>query len=90
MSNSLIKADAVSKSFSGPNILDRVSISLTAGEIVTVIGPNGSGKTTLIKLLLGLEQPDSGSITRKDGIKIGYVPQTLVINRVLPLDVAWF
>lgn len=57
---------------------------------MTIIGPNGSGKTTLIRLLLGLEAPDSGSITRKPQLAIGYVPQKLAINRVLPLDVAYF
>lgn len=67
-----------------------MNLSLAPGEIMTIIGPNGSGKTTLIKLLLRLEQPDSGHIIRKENIRIGYVPQKLHLQRVLPVTAEWF
>lgn len=86
----VIEAHAISKSFEGHKVVDAVSLALQPSEILTIIGPNASGKTTLIKLLLGLETPDSGAITRKPNLRIGYVPQKLSINRVLPMDVAWF
>ncbi len=92
MSNSelLISAQAVSKSFGRTQAIANVSLTLHPGNIVTVIGPNGSGKTTLLKLLLGLEAPDSGTITRKPGLKIGYMPQRLHIDPILPVTVEWF
>ena len=90
MKRILLKAEAVSKSFSAIPVVDRVSLTLSAGEILTIIGPNGSGKPTLIRLLLGLETPDSGSIPRPPGLRVGYVPQRVLINRLMPMDVAWF
>lgn len=59
-------------------------------KIVTIIGPNGSGKTTLLKLLLGLETADQGTVNRKPGLKVGYVPQQVVIDPILPVTVEWF
>jgi len=63
------------------------SFSLDRGELVAVIGPNGAGKTTLFRLLLGLQQPISGTIKifneapRRGNPRIGYVPQRHVIDR---------
>ena len=68
-------------------LLDRVSLSISKGEIVTLIGPNGGGKTTLVKSLLGLIPLTSGSVTRLPSLKVGYVPQKLAIDRTLPLTV---
>lgn len=90
MADILIKAESLSKSFHGQKVVDGVSLSLKAGEIMTVIGPNGSGKTTLIKLLLGLESPDGGALTRKPNLRVGYVPQKLQLPRVLPVTAEWF
>lgn len=71
-------------------ILDNVDMEVRRGEIVTLIGPNGSGKTTLVRTLLGLERPETGTVTRTDGIRIGYMPQQLTVDRTLPLDVRRF
>ena len=68
-------------------ILDHVDLDVRAGEIVTVIGPNGAGKSTLIRILLGLEKPTSGEITRRPGLRIGYVPQRFPLGPNVPLDV---
>lgn len=69
-------------------LIDGVDIAVRAGEIVTVIGPNGGGKTTLLRTLLGLVAPDRGRVTRKGGLKLGYVPQKLQIDWTLPLSVS--
>ncbi|MDZ3836481.1 MAG: zinc ABC transporter ATP-binding protein ZnuC [Rhodospirillales bacterium] len=69
------------------SVLDDVSLTVGPGEIVTVIGPNGAGKTSLLRILLGLVPPTSGSVERRDGLSLGYVPQRLVIDPVLPLSV---
>ncbi len=65
-----------------------VDIAVHRGEIVTIIGPNGGGKSTLAKALLGLVDIDAGQIVRADNLRLGYVPQRLVIDRTLPLSVS--
>jgi zinc transport system ATP-binding protein len=86
----LISAEGLSKSFGSTRVLTNVGLILRPRNIVTIIGPNGSGKTTLLKLLLSLEAPDSGTIYRKPGLRIGYVPQHLIIDPILPVTVEWF
>ncbi len=67
-----------------------VSLTLTAGEIVTIVGPNGSGKSTLLRALIGAVPLDKGTITRAPGLRIGYVPQKLHIDPTMPLTVRRF
>jgi zinc transport system ATP-binding protein len=56
-------------------------------EIVALIGPNGAGKTTLVRALLGLVSPTRGSIRRRPGLRVGYMPQRMIIDSALPLTV---
>lgn len=67
-----------------------VDLSVSPGEIVTLIGPNGSGKSTTAKMALGILKPTEGSADRLDGLRVGYVPQKLAIDWTLPLTVARF
>ena len=76
--------------FGGHRVLTGVDFALHAGEIVTIVGPNGSGKSTLLRLLIGAERPDEGRIERAPGLRIGYVPQRLAVDRTLPITVARF
>jgi len=55
---------------------------------VTVIGPNGAGKTTLLRVLLGLIPANSGSIFKKPKLRIGYLPQKVSVDPILPLSVS--
>ena len=71
-------------------ILSGVSLQLTRRQIVTVIGPNGSGKTTLVRTVLGLQIPDSGDVSQKPGLRIGYVPQRIHVDETLPITVDRF
>lgn len=89
MNEPLIAAAHLQVRAGATHILDDVSLTLHAREIVTLIGPNGSGKTTLLKALLGLVRC-SGEITRKPGLKIGYVPQQFVPDLSLPITVHRF
>ncbi len=74
----------------GEHILDKVSLTVQRGEIVTLIGPNGSGKSTLVKAALGLIKPDSGQIVRGSGYSMAYVPQSMDIDETLPITVQRF
>lgn len=86
----LVEIRDVSVRYAGRTVLEHVELSVRSGEIVTLIGPNGSGKTTLIRVLGGLMAPDDGSVHRRDGLRIGYVPQKANIRASLPLSVTRF
>ena len=71
-------------------VLHKVNLSVERGEIVTIVGPNGSGKSTLLKAIIGVLEPDSGSVGRSSDLRIGYVPQKLHIDPTFPLTVRRF
>src|SRR5690606_4918803 len=68
-------------------LVRNVDMAIGRGEIVTLIGPNGSGKSTTVKTALGILSPDEGKVWRAPGIRIGYVPQKVAMDRSLPLTV---
>ena len=86
----LIEAKDVSLTFSPRAGFKHVSVSIKAGEIVTLIGPNGAGKSTLVRILLGLLTPDSGTVARKTDLRVGYVPQKIVADPAMPMTVKRF
>lgn len=86
----LLKASALNLSFRQKKVLDNISLNVSAGQIITLIGPNGCGKSTLMKVLLGLQKTDSGTITRQRGLRVGYMPQKLQLDERLPLTVRGF
>lgn len=92
MTNGSVLAEArgVTVHYSGRMVLDHVNLSVHERELVTLIGPNGAGKSTLVKVMLGLQKPNHGSVELRQGIRIGYVPQKLNIDPVLPLTVRRF
>ncbi|QFQ32491.1 zinc ABC transporter ATP-binding protein ZnuC [Buchnera aphidicola (Aphis fabae)] len=80
----------ISVNLSDRSILHDISLSLKANRIITLIGPNGAGKSTLIRVILGLIKPTSGIVFRSSNISIGYVPQKLYLNNLLPITVERF
>ena len=90
MSDALIRLRDVSVTRAGQSVLERVQLSVSAGEIVTLIGPNGAGKTTLVRAVLGLLKPDTGDVWRKPKLRVGYMPQKLQVDATLPLSVLRF
>ncbi len=86
----LLRLAAVSLKHQQQSLLSNISLDLSAKQIMTVIGPNGAGKSTLIKVAVGLIKADSGKVYRRPGLRIGYMPQQLSLNPLMPLSVSRF
>lgn len=71
----VLQVDHIHKCFGERQLFQDLHLSLAPRSRIMLIGPNGAGKTTLLRLLLGEEQPDSGTITLSPGIQVGYLPQ---------------
>ena len=56
-------------------LLDNVSLGISLGERVGIVGRNGDGKTTLLEVMTGIEEPDTGRVSRTRGVEIGYLHQ---------------
>lgn len=72
----LLSVENVTFSYTGEPVLTDVSLAVNEGERIGLIGGNGEGKTTLLKLMLGALTPEAGSVTKKNGIRIGYLEQS--------------
>ena len=86
----LLSAKSIHKNFGDRKILEDINLTVEPGQILTLIGPNGAGKTTLVRIALGLLEPDGGSITRREGLRIGYMPQKIHVEPTLPITVSRF
>jgi ATP-binding cassette ChvD family protein len=71
----VIEADNIFKGFGDRLLINNLSFKLPPGGIVGIIGPNGAGKTTLFRMMAGLEQPDSGTLTLGQTLQLSYVDQ---------------
>lgn len=71
-------------------VLQDVDFRIRPGEIVTVVGPNGSGKSSLIRALLGHVPLAAGRVERREGLRIGYVPQRVQLDTAMPMTVRRF
>ncbi|MFI3118481.1 MAG: energy-dependent translational throttle protein EttA, partial [Methylococcaceae bacterium] len=71
----VIEAENISKAFGDKLLVNDLTFKLPPGGIVGIIGPNGAGKTTLFRMMAGLEQPDSGTLTLGQTVELAYVDQ---------------
>ena len=71
----MLTVAGLSKSFGGRELFDDVSLNVMSGDRIAITGPNGAGKSTLIKIILGQEEPDAGSVSFIRGTRVGYLPQ---------------
>jgi len=71
----VVEVDSLRKGFDDRVLIDNLSFTLPRNGIVGVIGPNGAGKTTLFKTIVGLEQPDAGTVKVGETVKLSYVDQ---------------
>jgi ABC-2 type transport system ATP-binding protein len=71
----LLAARAVSRRFGAHVGLAPTDLEVYAGEVLALVGPNGAGKSTMLALLAGALEPTSGTVERRDGIRVGWAPQ---------------
>ena len=77
---SLLSANEIRLSYGYQTLLDGVTLAVSAGEKVGLVGRNGCGKTSLLKILTGSQHADSGDISLRRGIRIGYLPQEFELD----------
>lgn len=75
-----IKAKGLCKSYIDKVIFNEADLLINFKERVALVGPNGSGKTTFLKMLLGEEAPDKGTVELGDNVKVGYLPQVITFD----------
>ena len=71
----IVSLDDIHISFGSNVVFDKLRMTFYPHEKVALVGPNGCGKTTLLKIILGAEQPDIGTVRTRKSLKIGYLPQ---------------
>ncbi|WP_149757249.1 metal ABC transporter ATP-binding protein [Roseivivax sediminis] len=90
MPSPLVSTSGLTVRYGETTVLHDIDLHVDPGEIVTIVGPNGSGKSTLIAAILGGVPPVRGRIDRAPVLRIGYVPQRLVLDPTLPMTVERF
>ncbi len=86
----LLRFEALAVGYQGAAILPPLSATIAAGELWAVIGANGAGKSTFVRTALGLQRPVSGSIDRRPGLKLAYLPQQSALDTIFPISVSDF
>ncbi|MBN1789821.1 MAG: ABC-F family ATP-binding cassette domain-containing protein [Bacteroidales bacterium] len=75
----MISTDQLSVSFGGTYLFKEISLLINSRDKVGLVGRNGAGKTTLLKVFMGMQQPDGGKVIVPAGIRLGYLPQQMVV-----------
>ena len=84
----LVRLSGVTFGYDGKPVLRDVTHDVAPGAFTGVVGPSGSGKTSLLRLLLGTERPQHGTVQRAPGLAVGYVPQLETVDWSFPVTVA--
>jgi ATP-binding cassette subfamily F protein uup len=83
----LCTLDSLSKSYGAKELFKNLTFTIFEKDKIGLIGLNGSGKSSLMKILAGLDTPDSGTVSLKKGLKVGYLPQTCEFEDTHPFDI---
>jgi ABC-type Mn2+/Zn2+ transport system ATPase subunit len=83
----LVDVRRVTVAYGGDPVLVNVDLTVAPDDLVGVVGPSGSGKTTLLRVVLGSTPPLAGSVVRRPGLRVGYVPQVEAVNWHFPVTV---
>jgi ABC-2 type transport system ATP-binding protein len=73
--SALLRAVGVARRYGAITALEPTDLELAAGETLALVGPNGAGKSTLLAILAGALEPGEGVVERRDGLRVGWVPQ---------------
>ena len=84
----LVRVESVTCRYGRQAVLVDVDLTVAEGQLTGVVGPSGSGKTTLLRALTGTLQPASGSVVRRPGLRVGYVPQVDSVSWSFPVTVS--
>ncbi|RYU74637.1 ATP-binding cassette domain-containing protein, partial [Hymenobacter persicinus] len=86
----LLSGENLSKNYADRWLFRELSFGLNQGQRVALVGINGTGKTTLLKILAGLEQPDTGSVSVRKGIRVAFLGQQPVFDENLTVEATIF
>ncbi len=84
----LVRLEGVTCAYAGTPVVADADLEIAATDFTGVVGPSGSGKTTLLRAVLGTVRPVAGTIWRRPGLRVGYVPQVETVNWSFPVTVA--
>ena len=87
MSEVLLRLEDVTCRYDREDVLSHVDLTIPAGGFFGVVGPSGSGKSTLLKAVMGTMAPAAGSVYRRPGLELAYVPQVETVNWDFPVTV---
>ena len=80
-----LSVENLSKSFGEKKLFNNISFGIDQGQKIALVGINGAGKSTLMKIIMGIEVPDSGAVAVNQGIKVAYVHQNPVFESNLSI-----
>ena len=76
----MISINNLSVEFTAKTLFDNVSYVINTRDKIALTGKNGAGKSTMLKIIAGLQQPTSGSVSRSADVTVGYLPQQMVLS----------
>ncbi len=89
-SEALLRVEGVDVTVGESRVVQAASLTVDPGRIVSLVGPNGAGKTTLVRAALGLQPVSAGSVWRRPRLRVGYVPQKIMVDPSLPITARRF
>jgi len=84
----LVRIERATCAYAGVPVVVDASLEVSPGDFTGIVGPSGSGKTTLLRVVLGTVQPVAGSVRRRKGLAVGYVPQIETVDWNFPVTVS--
>jgi len=83
----LVRLERLTCAYAGTPVLVDADVEVRAGDFTGIVGPSGSGKTTMLRAIVGTVSPLAGTIWRRPGLRVGYVPQVETVNWSFPVTV---
>lgn len=83
----LVRVEQLTCAFGRRPVLEDVDLDIGTSDFIGIVGPSGSGKTTLLRSMLGTVRPVHGRVTRRPGVRVGYVPQVETVDWNFPITV---